>query len=422
MAENPRIPYQSGFSTSTAPRVPYQTGFQASPVSTAYYSMGNMANSNAAAVAARVRAEGSLYTRTLATADAVAFSNLIASELDALRNQKRTDGFGNNANYLQALLRSAGGSKGNSALGAFDLDDTKALREAIVAARLNGVEYFTWLEDLNKSGLGSGGPKTKFSKDASTAINLIDKTDATTAYSKGYYTAFGKMPTNAQITSFMNKFNAQAKKEAVTTRSSGTTTTSTAGSTGKSTITRSGLGFTEEEQANYLAKYLSRDYAMTPELGGAAKTIYDEIRNTYKDNGLSEPGFEKIVGVITSIIGTGDAAMAKQKIETEKQKIRAISAKLNPGVADLLNSGEDMKTLADQYIKLAQSVTKKKYTMDSPVIKQMLNMKDDKGVIRAATDWEALGIIRGSNDWLDSSAAYSTFSNIGDVLTSKLGL
>jgi hypothetical protein len=81
-----------------------------------------------------------------------------------------------------------------------------------------------------------------------------------------------------------------------------------------------------------------------------------------------------------------------------------------------------MKTLADQYIKLAQSVTKKKYTMDSPVIKQMLNMKDDKGAIRAATDWEALGIIRGSNDWLDSSAAYSTFSNIGDVLTSKLGL
>jgi hypothetical protein len=161
---------------------------------------------------------------------------------------------------------------------------------------------------------------------------------------------------------------------------------------------------------------------MTPELGGAAKTIYDEIRNTYKNNGLSEPGFEKIAGVITSIIGTGDAEMAKQKIETEKQKIRALSAKLNPGVADLLNSGEDMKTLADQYIKLAQSVTKKKYTMDSPIIKQMLNVKDDKGVIRTATDWEALGIIRGSNDWLDSSAAYSTFSNIGDVLTSKLGL
>lgn len=388
---------------------------------TAYYSMGNMANANAAAVAARVRAEGSLYTRTLATADTVAFSNLIASELDALRNQKRTDGFGNNANYLQALLRSAGGSTGTSALGAFDLADTKALREAIVASRLNGVEYFTWLEDLNKTGLG-GGPKTKFSKDVSTAINLIDKTDATTSYTKGYYTAFGKMPTNAQITAFMNKFNAQAKKEAVTTTATGTTTTSTGGSTGKSTITKSGLGFTEEEQANYLAKYLSRDYEMTPELGGAAKTIYDEIRNTYRDNGLSEPGFEKIAGVITSIIGTGDSAMAKQKIETEKQKIRTIAAKLNPGAADLLNSGEDLKTLSDQYIKLAQSVTKKKYTMDSPIIKQMLNVKDDKGVVRAATDWEALGIIRGSNDWLESSDAYSTFSNIGDVLTSKLGL
>jgi hypothetical protein len=383
--------------------------------------MGNMANANAAAVAAKVRAEGSLYTRTLATADSVAFSNLVASELDRLRNTPRTDGFKNNLNYLQALLRSSGGSKGTSALGAFDLDDTKALREAIVNARLNGVEYFTWLEDLNKTGLG-GGPKTKFSKDASTAINLIDKTDAATAYSKGYYTAYGKMPSNAQITGFMNKFNAQAKKEAVTTTTSGTVTTSSGGSTGKSTTIRSGQGFTEEEQANYLAKYLSRDYEMTPELGGAAKTIYDEIRNTYKNNGLQEPAFENVVGIIKSIIGTGDAEMAKQKIATEKQKIRTIAAKLNPGAADLLNSGEDMKTLADQYIKIAQSVTKKKYTMDSPIIKQMLNMKDDKGAIRAATDWEALGIIRNSNDWMGSSDAFSTFSNIGDVLTSKLGL
>jgi hypothetical protein len=230
------------------------------------------------------------------------------------------------------------------------------------------------------------------------------------------------MPSNAQITAFMNKFNAQAKKEAVTTRSSGTTTTSTAGSTGRSTITKSGLGFTEEEQANFLARELSRDYVMTPELGGAAKTIYDEIRNTYKNNGLSEPGFEKIAGVIKSIIGTGDATMAKQKIDTEKQKIRTLAAKLNPGVADLLNSGEDLKTLADQYIKIAQTVTKKKYTMDSPLIKQMMNVKDDKGAVRTATDWEALGIIRGSNDWLESSDAYSTFSSIGDVLTSKLGL
>lgn len=388
---------------------------------TAYYSMGNMANNNAAAIAARVRAEGSLYTRTLATADSVAFSNIVASELDRLRNTSRTDGFRNNLNYLQALLRSAGGSKGTSALGAFDLEDSKALREAIVNARLNGVEYFTWLEDLNKRGLGSG-PKTKFSKDASTAINLIDKTDAYTAYSKGYYTAYGKMPSNNQVTAFMNKFNAQAKKEAVTTKSSGTTTTSTAGSTGKSTITRSGLGFTEEEQANYLAKYLARDYQMTPELGGAAKTIFDEIRNTYKNNGLKEPAFETIAGVITSIIGTGDAEMAKQKIATEKQKIRTLAAKLNPGVADLLNAGEDMNTLSEQYIKLAQSVTKKKYTQDSPIIKQMLNFKDDKGAIRSATDWEALGIIRGSNDWMNSSDAFSTFSNIGDVLTSKLGL
>lgn len=389
---------------------------------TAFYSMGNMSNANAASIAASVRAEGSIYTRTLATADSVAFSNLIASELDGLRNQQRSDGFGNNLTYLQALLRSAGGSKGTSPLGAFDLADTKALRDAVVNARLNGVEYFTWLEDLSSKGIGTGGPKTRFNKDASTAINLIDKSDATTAYSKGYYTAFGKMPTATQITSFMNKFNARAKKEAVTVTTTGTSTTSTGGTTGKTKSIRSGLGFTEEEQANYLAKYLSKDYEMTPELGGAAKTIYDEIRNTYKNNGLAEPAFEKIIGLVQNIIGTGDTAIAKQKIDTEKQKIRNIAAKLNPGAADILASGEDMNTLSEQYIKLAQSITKKKYTQTDPLIKQMMNMKDEKGVVRAATDWEALGIIRGSADWLGSSDASSTFSSIGDVVTSKLGL
>ena len=88
--------------------------------SSTYSSMGAMANSNAAAaLAARIRAEGSFYTRTLATADPVAFSNLAARELDALRSQLRNDGFGNNANYLQALLRATGMSKGDTPLGTF---------------------------------------------------------------------------------------------------------------------------------------------------------------------------------------------------------------------------------------------------------------------------------------------------------------
>jgi hypothetical protein len=339
-----------------------------------------------------------------------------------LRAQTRTDGFKNNLNYLQALLRSSGGSKGTSALGAFDLEDLKALRETMVNSYTNGVEYFSWLEDAAKNGLGSGGPKTKFNKDISTALNLIDKTDATTAYSKGYYTATGMMPSTTQINNFMNKFNAQAKKEAVTTTRSGTSTTSTGGTTSKYTTTTSGLGFTAEEQTNFIAKYLSKDMDVTPEIGGAAKTIIDSIRTTYKNNNLAEPDFESLIGVVKDVIGTGDANVAKQKITDTLQDIRNIAAKLNPGVADILAKGNDINSVADQYIKLAQSVTKQKYDMSSPLIKQMINYKDDKGVVRTATDWEALGIIRGSSDWLNSSEAQSTFNSIGDVVTSKLGL
>ena len=143
--------------------------------STAFYSMGQMANKNAsdaAAVAARVRAEGNIYTAALATTDITAFSNLMGRELDSLRSTPRTDGFVNNLNYLQALLRSTGYSKGDTPLGSFSYDDISGLKKVFVEARANGVEYFTWLEDLANKGIGNG--TSKYSKDVSTAINLTD--------------------------------------------------------------------------------------------------------------------------------------------------------------------------------------------------------------------------------------------------------
>lgn len=385
--------------------------------STAFYSMGQMANANAAAIAAKVRAEGSIYSRTLATNDPVAFSNLVGGELDYLRSSKRTDGFVNNLNYLQALLRSTGYSKGTTALGAFSYEDLGGLRKAIVEARANGVEYFTWLEDVANKGMGAGTGTSKYSKDISTAINLIDKTDATTTYTKGYFQAYGVYPSAEKIDAFMKKFNAQAKAQAVTTTTAGTRGTGSS----KTTTTYSGQGFTAEEQANFLANYLSKDYAITPETGGAVKAILDDLRATYANNGLQEPAFESSMNVIKRILGTGDAKMAQQILDTEKQKIRTIAAKLNPGAADILNSGQDLNSITDQYIKLAEAATKKKYDINNPLIKQMINFKDEKGNIRNATNFEVLDIIRGSADWMKSPDAIATFGNIGDVIAAKLG-
>ena len=390
--------------------------------STAYASMGTYAASNAAAaLAARIRAEGSFYTRTLATADPVAFSNLAATELDSLRGQLRSDGFVNNANYLQALLRANGLSKGNTPLGTFSYEDTQAFRKAVVEARLNGVEYLTLLKDNLDKG-GAGGSKTKFSKEASTAINLIDKSDAKTMLSKGFYAAYGETVPESEITRFMNKFNARAKKEAVTTTAKGTSTTTAGGTTGKSTTTRSGLGFTAEEQTNFLANYLmKRGVKVTPETGGAVKTFIDEMRNTYKNNNLSEPEFDILANKALALIGTGDPELLKQKLEEEKQKIRNQASKLNPGMADILANGEDLKDYADQYIKVASAITRKTYDMNNPLIKKMMNFKDEKGNYRAASDMEVYEIMRGSSDWDVSPDAFNSFSGIGDIIERKLG-
>ena len=389
---------------------------------TAYASMGTMANNNAAAaLAARIRKDGSFYTRTLNQADPVAFSNLAAKELDALRSQLRNDGFGNNANYLQALLRATGKSKGTSPLGTFSYEDIKAFREAVVESRLNGVEYLTLLQDnLDKGGVG--GTKTKFSKEASTAINLLDKSDAKTMLSKAYYAAYGEGAPQSEIDRFMTKFNARAKKEAVTTTAQGTSTTSTGGTTGKSTTTRSGLGFTAEEQTNFLANYLmKRGVKVTPETGGAVKTFIDEMRNTYKDNNLVEPEFNTLANKALALIGTGDPEILKQKLAEEKQRIRNQAAKLNPGMADILARGEDLKDYADQYMKIASAITRKTYDMNNPLIKKMMNYKDEKGNYRAASDIEAYEIMRGSSDWDSSPDAFNSFSGIGDIIERKLG-
>lgn len=392
--------------------------------SSAYASLGTAANANAqasAALAARIRADGSFYTQTLATADPVAFSNIAFKEIDALRSQMRSDGFGNNANYLQALLRATGASKGTSSLGDWQSEDLKAFREAVVESRVNGIEYFTLLEDRSKTGVAQS--KTKFNKSITTAINLIDKTDAKTEFSKGYYLAYGQFPSAEQITNFMNRFNKQAQKEAAATTQTGTVTATGGGTSSKTKITTSGRGFTEQEQANFLAKQLMKMGApITEETGGAAKQLLDEVRNTYRDNGLAEPSFDSMVGIVRRIIGTGDTEVSKQMLATEKQKIRNQAAKLNPGVADLLAAGDDIKPFAEQYMSLAERVTGKRYTLNDPIIKQMLNYKDEKGNFRPATDPEINQLLRQSGDFDNSPAAISMYGSIGDKLIAKLGL
>jgi hypothetical protein len=388
--------------------------------STAYASMGTFAASNAAAALALKVRNNPFYINATATSDPVAFANIAGAEVDSLRTQLRPDSFGNNANYLQALLRATGASKGTTPLGTFSFEDIKAFQKTVTEARLNGVEYLTLLQDNLDKG-GAGATKTRFSKEASTAINLIDKTDAKTMYAKAFYAARGETVPESEIIRFMNKFNERAKKEAVTTTAAGTTTTSTAGTTGKSTTTRSGLGFTAEEQNQFLASYIAkRGGKITPETGGAVKTFIDEMRATYKNNGLAEPAFEELAKTATDLVATGDPEILKQKLEEAKQKVRNQAAKLYPGMADVLNNGEDIKEYADQYIKVASAITRKTYDMNNPLIKKMMNFKDEKGNFRAASATEAYEIVRGSSDWDTSPDAFNTFSSIGDIIDRKI--
>ncbi len=134
-----------------------------------------------------------------------------------------------------------------------------------------------------------------------------------------------------------------------------------------------------------------------------------------------EPEFNTLANKALALIGTGDPEILKQKLAEEKQRIRNQAAKLNPGMADILARGEDLKDYADQYMKIASAITRKTYDMNNPLIKKMMNYKDEKGNYRAASDIEAYEIMRGSSDWDSSPDAFNSFSGIGDIIERKLG-
>lgn len=336
-----------------------------------------------------IRADTSVYFKAFAM-DPQNFAAAATKEFDALKNSysnpRGNSGKGmNDFQYLIAAVRSAGMSKGTGPLTQFDPQDLTAVKQVYQGGYLAGTDWLTWINNKLQSpyGTGAGGPT--FSKDISTALQLLDATDAASKLSEAYYKAYNKMPSQKLVTSFMNSFNAEAKRQlASTTTTTNTTGSGTSKSSSKKTQVTTGEGFTAKEQNQFLATFLKDNFKITgKEEAGQAITIIKGIQRAYQDNLLPVPSVEEISAFAANVIGTGDADMAKQKMDSFVQGIRNTAAKFFPSMKDSLAEGQDIKTYVGPALQAVNSYLDTNWDMTEPRIKELINYSDGKGGFRS---------------------------------------
>ena len=330
--------------------------------------------SDAEALKARIRANGSIYDIAFNTAAPQQFAAIASKYFDGLSKTKNysTDPGLTDLQYLQAVVRKMGLSKGQSNLGDMSLEDYAAIQKVFQTSYLRGYEWDTVLQNDYNSPYRTGG--SSFSKDISTAIKLIDKTDAESILTKSYYTTFGTYPSAKQIEAFKTKYNAEAQRQAQVTVS----TKAGVDVTSSKNIVKN-QGFTQEEQDQFLAKFLQDNYKITgKEQSGYVKNVLLTLKNAYANNLIPEEDMGNMIQFAADLVGTSDDKIANQKLDTKLQSIRNVAAKLNPGIADILANGQDASTVIDPIVKNINSTLGSNFTKNDPQIKKIINYNDGK--------------------------------------------
>lgn len=403
-----------------------------------------------------------------ATAKAIELQNLkrMLSSQAAPTGAKETNMF----DYWQSLARATGFSKAKTPIGIVGPGDDTALASVIALAAANNADPITYLQTLKNYGYGAKkGPAqpdttTKYNKQVSTALQLKDITDARSDFNDAYFAAFGVAATKDLDDKFVNQWNATAKLQAATSTTNQVTSyapiydkkskkvidpktkkqkidkfgnpvfakqmTNAEGvlqyqAINKTNTVTTGEGFTPEEQEQFVADFLVKNFPNekfnVDNLGGAAKAIYDDLVATSTKNYATAPDFAALAPVIKDVLGTTDKAVADEKLRQYKTGVRNQVAAKYMGIAEYVNAGED----ADKYVKpLMQSLSnalERDVTEADPILKQALNFKGDDGKYRLPNDWEMTKLIMNDAGYGKTSTAINQAVDMTQNLRNKLG-
>jgi hypothetical protein len=369
--------------------------------------------------AALIRQEGSVYFQAWSQ-QTENFAQTASGFFDSLKLQSTQKAGMSDFAYFQAMVRNMKLSSAKGVLGMSSTEDIAAMKEVLKNSYLDGIDWVSYINTQAQSPYASSSSGPRFSKEVSTALTLIDKTDAESILSKAYYGAFGVMPNNKQIENFKTRYNAEAQRqlaETTSTRSTSGTDTSTAA---RSKSVTEGMGFTQQEQQQFIAKFLKNNYKITgKEESGRAATIIDDLQRVYEDNLMPVPPIEELAAFAANAIGTGDPEMYKQKIDAKLQAVRMVAAKMHPGAADILSAGTDIKTIATPISQALNSYMGTNIAYNDPRIKELVNYNDGT-TIRTANAIEIEKWARKQPEFATSAYGKNRAMDIADAFEQGL--
>ena len=151
-------------------------------------------------------------------------------------------------------------------------------------------------------------------------------------------------------------------------------------------------GFTEGEQEQFLADFLKSNFPKAEftveNIGGAAKSIYDDLVNAHKNNYSSVPEFTKLSETILAIVGSADENVAAEILRKYKDDIRKEAGRKYMSLAEELAAGKDAKPIVQGLLTSVGSLLETTIYEDDPLMKTILNYKDEKGVFRLPNELE----------------------------------
>lgn len=387
------------------------------------------------------------YIKFVQTQDPVLKNKYFASIMGNWASTPSPTGKGSMSTYVQELLRSTGYSKGKVPVGTYDSADTTGLDKALQDAIKNGSDPLAWLQTVSQlGGIGGTGKKQpdttpKYNKQISTALQMKDFSDAKQTLNDAYFQAYGMYPTKDTIEKFGNAFNAELQRQ---TKSTTTTTKTTYKpvvdpKTGKQLRDAEGIlqyeatndtksmtpgqGFTQDEQSQFLATYLADQFPDlgTPEqIGGAAKTIYDDIAATYKNNYQTAPDMKTIAPILQQVIGSADANTAKAILDKKKAEIREVAATKYMGIADYVRAGEDANKYIEPLINTASQFFETPITADDSFLKMALNYQAPDKTYRLMNDYEIQKAMQADPRYGKTAKAKNEAINVAQALMDRL--
>lgn len=370
-------------------------------------------------------------------------------------------GFANQFEYLQDLLVKSKLSKNALTAGA-------ALDKVISASISLNTDPVTFLEGYTSSLKGKEVKQpdttTRYTKQIQTALQFKDLGDARQYYSDAYFKAWGSYPTAELDKKFQDSWNAQVKGQDKPTTTKTTTELApiydkkskpvidpktkkqkidkfgnpvfskpaydqsgqkryTSVVTG--VTTSQGEGFEDEEQKSFLAEFLVANNPnaewKVDNLGGAAKTLYDQVVAFSKANYTKVPDLATIAPLIKDVLSSTDAAVATEYIKQYESTIRKQTSSKYMSIAEYVNAGED----ADKYVKpvleTISTALEKNFTVDDPFAASIFNFKDDKGVYRLPNALELNNMIISHPDYGKTARAVNEAVDLTQNLRNKLG-